>query len=345
MILLFSLLLVIGFGTASAREEIEDDLFDVSFPTASEGWACGRWGAVIHTTDGGNTWVRQESTTDYTLSSISFVDTQNGWAVGDNGTIIHTKDGGVTWKQQNPPKVTLEGAAGWSGKGATAKLEDVPLSFFLMGVHFATPLKGWIVTERTHILFTRDGGETWTVQFEREDIILQDISFCDEQNGWAVGEYGYIYHTADGGMTWEQQAGIFDISDETGEIVGGNYLFGVFAVDPGTAWAVGIDGYVIRTLDGGKTWERAGKGIPKTHLFSVAAHRNGSVVISGRSSLLVSTDGGNSFKPASTTPPISYGWLFGLGPRGDGRYAAVGKSLWVYLSGKDLGEWKKAGHK
>lgn len=216
------------------------------------------------------------------------------------------------------PTVTLEAAAGWAGKGGAAKVANAPLTFFLMGVHFATPLKGWIVTERTHILYTEDGGETWTVQFTGADIILQNISFCDEKTGWAVGEYGYIYHTGDGGMSWEQQAGFFDISEETGDIVGGSYLFGVFAVDPKTAWAVGIDGDVVKTMDGGNTWEPVEKGIPKTHLFGVVANRNGSVVIAGRSSLLVSTDGGNSFKLASARPSIAYGWLFGLGPRGEG---------------------------
>lgn len=343
--LLVSLLQSSAIETVSARQEIADDLFDVSFPTENDGWACGRWGAVIHTVDGGRTWARQNSGTDYTLAGISFVDAQNGWAVGDHGTIIHTTDGGKTWAPQAPPRITLAGSAGWQGRGGTAAVENVPLAFFLMGVHFATAEKGWIVTERTHVLFTENGGETWTVQFSDEDFILQDVSFCDAQNGWAVGEYGYVYHTADGGRNWEYQAGIFDFSDETGDIIGGNYLFGVTAVDPDTAWAVGIDGYVTRTRDGGTTWEPVKNGFPKTHLFGVAAGQNGVVVIGGRSALLVSVDGGNSFRAAATEPPITYGWLFGFASRGNKGYAAVGKSQWVYLSGKDPGSWRMAGGK
>jgi hypothetical protein len=109
VIILLSLWVVLEFGSALAREGIKDDLFDVSFPTAGEGWACGRWGAVIHTTDGGRTWARQDSNTDYTLSSISFVDAKNGWAVGDRGTILHTRDGGATWQQQPPPHCDTRG--------------------------------------------------------------------------------------------------------------------------------------------------------------------------------------------------------------------------------------------
>jgi photosystem II stability/assembly factor-like uncharacterized protein len=79
------------------------DLFSVSFPTEKDGWACGRWGTMLHTTDGGWTWTRQESGTDYTLTSISFVDPAHGFAVGDGGTILSTKDGGKTWTRQKSP--------------------------------------------------------------------------------------------------------------------------------------------------------------------------------------------------------------------------------------------------
>lgn len=342
-VLMVTLIFCAFAGGSLAGQALKDDLFDVSFPTSKNGWACGRWGAVMHTADGGKTWSRQNSGTDYTLASISFVDAKNGWAVGDHGTIIHTRDGGLNWEKQTPPLVTVEGAAGWGGRGGSGKVEDKPLDFFLMGVHFATPDIGWIVTERTHVLQTLDGGQTWKVQFSDEDFILQDVSFCDELNGWAVGEYGYIYHTDDGGENWEHQAGIFDFSEETGDIIGGNYLFGVAAVDPNTAWAVGIDGYVSMTRDGGETWVQVKHGFPKTHLFGVTADRHGNVVIGGTASLLVSDDSGENFKVVSANPPITYGWLFGFGTRGEEGYVAVGKGQWVYLSGKDLGSWHLAG--
>ena len=172
------------------QQEMSEDLLSVSFPTEKEGWACGRWGTVLHTADGGKTWMLQPSGTENTLVSIYFVDPQNGWAVGEEGTILHTADGGKTWEKQKSP---------------------VP--FYLMKVYFVTPLKGWIVGERTHILSTVDGGKTWNIQFKDEDFILKSVSFCDELHGWAVGEYGFIYHTKDGGANWMKQAGHFDISE------------------------------------------------------------------------------------------------------------------------------------
>ena len=292
----------------SAQENIlYDDLFSVSFPDEKHGWACGRWGAVLHTADGGATWKKQRTCTDYTLSSISFVDSNNGWAVGDEGTIIHTTDGGATWARQ-----------------------ESPVPYFLMDVLFLTPQRGWIVTERTHILYTEDGGRTWTVQFADEDFILKAISFADARYGWAVGEYGYICHTADGGKTWKQQAGYFDISDVDGSILGGTFLFDVEAVDAQTAWAVGIDSHITTTSDGGTTWNVIDVGIDKTHLFCLEVPKEGTVVIGGEGVALASGDNGNSWERCMCNPPISYTYVYDVTKREDAGYIAVGGEGVVY---------------
>jgi photosystem II stability/assembly factor-like uncharacterized protein len=298
--------------TISAQQKklgLYDDLFSVSFPTEKDGWACGRWGTVLHTSDGGKTWIRQDSGTDYTLSSIFFVDSHNGWAVGDQGTVIHTADGGKTWQKQKSP---------------------VP--FFLMRVYFATPLKGWIVGEWTHILNTDDGGKTWRIQFKDEDYILKSVSFCDAVHGWAVGEYGYIYHTRDGGGSWKKQSGYFRLEKETGRPEGGSFLFDVVAVNPQTAWVVGIDGYVSKTVDGGETWQKVPTGAPKTQLFCVVSDKTNSILIGGKGVFLSSADGGKTWQSPSFEPPISYGWLYGLTQRQDSYFVAVGWEGAIYLS-------------
>ncbi len=299
-----------------------DDLFGVSLPDDEQAWVCGRWGAIFHASDGGETWQRQESTTDQTLSAIFFWNTKTGWAVGDEGTILHTTDGGTTWVKQKSP---------------------VP--YFLLDVHFATARKGWIVSERTTILFTQDGGSTWEVQFEDKDFILKAVSFCDDLNGWAVGEYGFIYHTTDGGITWEHQAGQFGWSEETGEIVGGTYLFDVAAIDSQTAWAVGMDGYVTRTVDGGKTWERVQSTFPTTHLLGIAADKKGGLVICGEGLLMVSADGGKGFTRRQHDPVIMYGWLNGATAAPGGRLVTVGKEGWVYATSDYGNSWNRVSTK
>ncbi len=309
------ILLIFSFACgamASPEKRVEqiwqDDLFSVTFPAENEGWACGRWGTVLHTADGGKTWKRQESGTDFTLTSISFVDPLHGWAVGDGGTIIHTGDGGKTWKRQRSP---------------------VPL--ILMQICFVSPLKGWIVGERTHILNTEDGGSTWKVQFKEDDFILKAISFSDPQNGWSVGEYGLIYHTRDGGKKWVKEAGGFGgVSEETGDIIADPYLFDVMVIDAQTAWAVGIEGHVTRTTDGGKTWKKVDTGAPKITLFCIAGDKWNTINIGGDGIFLTSKDGGKTWKAPKFDPPITYSWFYGLARRGISGFVAVGFEGAVY---------------
>ena len=150
--------------TCGDTQKIYDDLFSASFPNEKEGWASGRWGCVLHTEDGGKTWVRQNTGTDLTLSSVFFVDPKSGWAAGEEGIIIHTVDGGKTWEKQKSP---------------------VP--FFHMKVHFESPLKGWIVSEQTHILHTEDGGKTWSIQFKDQDAIFNRSHFVMGSMGGRQG--------------------------------------------------------------------------------------------------------------------------------------------------------------
>lgn len=288
-----------------------DDLYSVSF-FADQAWACGYWGTIVHTGDGGKTWTRQKSPTDYSLTSISFVDDRYGWAVGDGGIILNTKDGGVTWTHQKSP-------------------EDI----FLMGIHFVTREKGWAVGERMTIIATSDGGITWTTQYKGDDYILKSVSFADEQNGWVVGEYGFIYHTTDGGKTWKHEAGEFGFSEETGQVVGGHYLFDVVAVDKTTAWAVGIDGYVTVTRDG-TTWQQVKTSIPRVHLFGVAADQSGRVVITGKGTLISSNDHGATWQTPTLISSIEYGWLYGATIK-----SVVGSAGAIYMN-SNAGLWARA---
>jgi photosystem II stability/assembly factor-like uncharacterized protein len=292
------------------------DLLSVVFADEKNGWACGRLGTILHTADGGQTWVPQQSNTYFTLSSLSFVDASNGWVVGEEGTILHTSNGGKTWEKQKSPE-----------------------TLYLFGVHFVTPLTGWIVTEYTTILHTRDGGKTWAVQYKGEDFYLKAVSFVDALHGWAVGEYGFIYHTTDGGKTWTRQAGHYKISEMTGTVDAETLLFDVLAVDQKTAWAIGIDGKVIRTGDGGKTWKKIETGSPKRHLFGIAADNTGTVVIVGNGMVLTSGDNGRTWKnTVAFEPPIQYGWLYGVSRLSSG-FVAVGWSGAIYRSTST--SWKR----
>ncbi|MEW6366948.1 MAG: YCF48-related protein [Acidobacteriota bacterium] len=61
------------------------------------GWIVGDGGTILHTVDGGATWVPQTSGTSTDLNNVHFLNAYQGWAVGDGGLILSTTDGGATW--------------------------------------------------------------------------------------------------------------------------------------------------------------------------------------------------------------------------------------------------------
>ncbi len=80
----------------------------------NKGWAVGRFGTIIHTDDGGNTWSFQNNPAVNTLFDVDFSDTLHGLACGD-GIILRTTDGGQNWyetgiheyENESPQQVTL----------------------------------------------------------------------------------------------------------------------------------------------------------------------------------------------------------------------------------------------
>ena len=68
--------------------------------TAADGIVVGDQGTILRTTDGGESWVPQDSGVSETLLNVSFGDPSNGTAVGQLGTILRTTDGGQTWLRE-----------------------------------------------------------------------------------------------------------------------------------------------------------------------------------------------------------------------------------------------------
>ncbi len=322
LLVTFSIACIISLSITEVRSAQKkwvqhDDILSISFPDEQNGWACGRWGTILRTLDGGLNWKRLNSGTDFTLTTIFFIDPKNGWSVGSQGTILHTTDGGETWAKQKSP-----------------------VDYYLMDIFFVSALKGWIVTEDTHILYTENGGQTWQVQFNDEVYMLKAVSFSDANHGWAVGEYGYVYHTVDGGGSWEKQGGHFDINEDTGELEGGASLYDVIAVDSQNGWAVGLDGKVITTMDSGKTWQELETGFPKTPIFAIGFDEADTIVIGGKEACYFSRDNGQSWEKALFDPKIDYSWVYDLTSVSPSHFVAGGENGAIYHT-KSPELWKR----
>lgn len=143
-----------------------------------------------------------------------------------------------------------------------------------------------------------------------EDAKLHDVTFIDSQRGWAVGDRGVVLCTDDGGVHWRRQPSGVDCP-----------LLSVTFVSPERGWIAGGDatplshrsrGRLLRTIDGGRTWQRMQDStLPRlTHVqFFDAAHGVATGYGSSfyPSGLFVTRDAGATWQPFSR--PRRTAWL------------------------------------
>ncbi len=61
------------------------------------------------------------------------------------------------------------------------------------------------VGQRGHIVYSDDGGKSWTQVKVPVSVDLTAVYFPTPQKGWAVGQDGVVLHSTDGGLTWALQ--------------------------------------------------------------------------------------------------------------------------------------------
>ncbi|MBC8314995.1 MAG: hypothetical protein H8E51_05785, partial [Bacteroidetes bacterium] len=66
----------------------DQNLRSVCFVDSLYGWAAGDSGIIIHTVDGGESWVIQASQTENDVVSLFFLDRDQGWASSFNYTTL-----------------------------------------------------------------------------------------------------------------------------------------------------------------------------------------------------------------------------------------------------------------
>lgn len=215
------------------------NLFSADSYGGNNAWVVGYEATILHTGDGGKTWEVQQSPVKEDLYEVSFIDDKRGWIVGKRGTILHTTDGGKQWLRQ-----------------------DSHTDKRLFAAHFVDQNQGWAVGTWSAILHTDDGGKTWINQGSGKDRYYSDVYFIDSQRGWIVGEYGYILHTENGGDDWIQQECKEIIPEEPKDDFASPipHLYGVCFTSSENGYIAGMDGIILKTVDGGKTWKRLRTG-------------------------------------------------------------------------------------
>jgi photosystem II stability/assembly factor-like uncharacterized protein len=225
------------------------------WPVSATGiWAAGWDGALVHTSDSGQSWERKQLDTN-SLSALFFVDGEHGWAAG-NG-FFHTIDGGQTWAKDNDwgsisDLFFIDGQRGWAcgNGGVTYRTTNGGLSWSwsavgtittLSSIWFVDAQRGWTADIDGRIYRSTDGGQSWTLQLDA-NAYLSTLQFFDAQEGWAIGG-GTFLHTTDAGQTWSPAS-----------VPPGTWSHAARFADDLHGVSVGEYGNVTRTTDGGQTW-------------------------------------------------------------------------------------------
>ena len=266
------------------------DYMSITFTSKNNGWVVGAAsfedfenpGFIGYTTDGGASWQKSEVKIAADLAEVYFLDDKYGWAVGANGTIVTTTNG-QDWELQ------------------TSKVGNG-----LKGIYFVTQEVGYAVGENDTILSTKNGGRSWKVlQGGQIGAVGDDdanmynaVQFLDEETGWLAGvrvspstqgQSALIQKTTDGGQSW--------VTMETGKE---DILEDLFFLNATMGWAVGENGTILHTDNGGETWKEQGTGTTEETLRSVgfADENNGWAVGGdfGVGAILRTADGGKTWE-------------------------------------------------
>jgi len=226
-----------GEGWRVVRIDTLGEYRDVEFVTGDVGYVVGDGARgqdpvslVVKTRDGGESWESQVSgETIYQINKfVEFRDTSVGMmSVREQNqaeyyySLVGTKDGGMNWEE----------LMGISSIGQ------------YNGIHYLHD-RTWLVSGWLGIFRTEDDGMNWTKVYNQQSI--WNFGFFGEKVGYGVVDGdtpGGIVKTSDGGVSWRE------------ETVPDNQFryYGISAPGLNVAYAVGRNGVILKTVDGGGT--------------------------------------------------------------------------------------------
>ena len=241
-------------------------------------WVVGNEGMILNTTNSGTTWNEINCLETYHMYNVHFINADTGWVGGDDDSqteVLRTTDGGLSWEIQllrNNPEGNcdiefMEGSPGESHRG-------------------------FVTAGLSHVWRTDDYGENWVLSpiggcgagnFE-------SLCFIDKDEGWFVGAPSNvlevtIVHTMDGGESFDVQTNPMDPDIK---------LTCVSFADNQHGVAVGLNGTILYTSNGGQNWEE--RSIGYTYWASVFLTESGKAWAVGEAgNIIYSTDWGNSW--------------------------------------------------
>ncbi|MCG8516558.1 WD40/YVTN/BNR-like repeat-containing protein [Marinobacter sp. CA1] len=242
-------------------------------------------------------------------------------AVGERGHIIVSDDEGANWSQG-----------------------QVPVSVTLTGVDFPTANEGWVVGHSGVVLHSDDRGDTWSVQLTGIGAAKLAIEGKEARAEALEARIAEAPEEEKGDLEWALDDLLFSLDNLRADLDIGpvNPLLDVWFENDQHGFVVGAYGMILRTRDGGETWQDWSGQLENPtgfHLNAITRITGGALVIVGEAGQIhVSVDNGETWE--LRTSPYE-GSLFGVISTGQvNEILAFGLRGNILLS-TDLGKsWK-----
>jgi len=251
----------------------DSNLLDIAFTNNPQhGYLVGSNATLLETNDGGNTWkpiTLQLDEQKYRFDSVSFAG-KEGWIAGEPGLLLHTTDEGASWS-----RIPL-----------SEKLPGSPIAVKALADNTAE-----MATDVGAIYKTTDGGKNWKAQVESAVGVVRNLERSADGKYIAVSAKGSFYSTwepgqdawvphnrnssrrvenmgfTENGQLWLlARGGQVQFSDPTKpeewqkakypELSTSWGLLDLAYRTPDEIWVGGGSGNLLRSGDGGKTWEK-----------------------------------------------------------------------------------------
>lgn len=237
-------------------------------------YAAGYDGIFLKSKNWGNSWgadfVSSRKATP-NVNAIHFLNDDTGFAACSYRLLVRTKNGGESWEILLP--------------------DTLATTTHLYGVYFINWNKGFAVgqlaTNKDVIYKTLDGGLTWAVRSNIASNAWRAVKFSTPNKGIIVGTKLKALYTVDGGETWN----LATFKNVPASLASAD-LRDVAFLNESVAVAVG-NKIILKTTDGGATWNYVDSTTTLLYSVSFANDRVGYAVGSG--TILKTTDGGTTW--------------------------------------------------
>lgn len=189
---------------------MQSNLNSIYFADEKHGWAVGHDASILHSSDGGQSWVIQQflPELDKPLFDVFFKDAIHGIAVGAYGMFYRSSDGGKTWQSEFHPELASE-----DDQALLAELKETDPEAYAAETESVLPHFNrlyadgstlYLVGEAGFFAKSLDFGATWQRQPEFYNGSLFGITRTSQLSLITVGLRGHVFRSTDQGQSWQQ---------------------------------------------------------------------------------------------------------------------------------------------